>query len=86
MPALALAPPRLRRRLGEHDLQRRGDRAFQQVATTSRSVREPQHGVDVQARLASVPDRDIFDRAQDLALLLDGDHLVITTSELPADG
>ena len=75
------------RRVGQHDLERRTDRACDKMAAARRAIGQAENDVNVKAGLAVVADRDVADRAQYLALLSDLDLLVGLLFEVePADG
>jgi hypothetical protein len=82
-----LFAPQVRRRVGKDDLKRGPDHACHEVSAPRRSIGQPENDVHMQARFSVVTDRDIADRAKDLALLIDCDLLVSLLVEVePADG
>jgi hypothetical protein len=75
------------RDFGQDYFERRPHRARQQVTAAGRTVGEPKHDVDMEARLAVIADGYVPDRTENLALLIDLDLAVVFRSNVePADG
>src|SRR5262245_60461081 len=77
-----LLSPQRYRAFRQHHLERRPHDAREEMPAAGRAVGEPEHNVDVQARVAVVTNGDIADGAQHLALLVDLDLAVILRSEV----
>src|SRR5579883_1688551 len=81
-----LSAPEGARRLLQHDFKRRPDDRLKQMAAAGRPVAKPEHGVNMEARLAAIVDRNIADQAERFALLGDLDlSIVLRRGIEPAD-
>ena len=68
-------PPQVIRRLGQNHLQRRPYLRFDRVATARRGFRQPEEGVDMDARFTVLLHGDVADQRQHLGLPILGMRL-----------
>jgi len=72
----------MRRRLDQHDLQRRLNTSLEQVPAPRRAVAFAEHHVHVQLRRAIGAERDVADQRNHFDLLVDPDALVVPALQI----